>query len=129
MVEGRGGEELYSFRTRTGANSIAWWKGGVGRSCTPLAHVPEPIVLHGGRTGEKERCSLRTQAGAILYVGGRTGWKRPVFFVVCAHVPEQKICIKEGRVEKNGGLFAHEPYRSYCTRDTCRNQTSFFSEE
>jgi hypothetical protein len=96
MVEGRGGEEWYSSRTRTGANSIAWWKGGVGRSGTPLAHVPEPIVWHGGRTGEKKQCSLRTHAGAILYVSGRTGWKRTVFFVVCAHVPEQKICIKEG---------------------------------
>jgi hypothetical protein len=29
MVEGRGGEEWYSSRTRTGANIFVWWKGGV----------------------------------------------------------------------------------------------------
>ena len=63
-MDGRGGEEWYSSRTRTGANILyggrggwggvvllshtyrsqyfVWWKGGVGRSGTPLAHVPEP---------------------------------------------------------------------------------------
>ena len=29
MVEGRGGEEWYSSRTRTGASIFVWWKGGV----------------------------------------------------------------------------------------------------
>ncbi len=29
MVEGRGGKERCSFRTRTGANIFVWWKGGV----------------------------------------------------------------------------------------------------
>jgi hypothetical protein len=35
----------------TSLQLFLWWKGGVGRSSTPLAHVPEPIVLHGGRAG------------------------------------------------------------------------------
>ncbi len=42
MVEGRGGEEWYSSRTRTGAINFVRWKGVVGRSGTPLAHVLEP---------------------------------------------------------------------------------------
>ncbi len=75
-------------------------------SATFLTHVPvpEPIVLHGGRTGwkrtvffshtyrsqynvrmaegrdGKERCSLSTGSGANIMYGGRTGWKRTVFF-------------------------------------------------
>jgi hypothetical protein len=50
-----------------------------------LAHVPEPIVLH----------------------GGRTGWKRTVFF---SHTyrSQYNVWWKDG-VEKNGVLFAHIP--------------------
>jgi hypothetical protein len=38
-------------------------------SATLLAHVPEPIVLHGG----KERSSFRTRTGANIFVWWKDG--------------------------------------------------------
>jgi hypothetical protein len=39
-------------------------------SATLLAHVPEAIVMHGGRTGWKKRCSFCTRTRASKSVGG-----------------------------------------------------------
>jgi hypothetical protein len=82
MVEGQGGKEQGSFRTRTGAKVILWWKGGVEKNRVLFAHAPEPNfnVWRGG----KEQCSFRTRTGAKFCLwgkGGRTGWERTVFFL------------------------------------------------
>ena len=71
MVEGRGGKERCSFRTRTGAYIFVWWKGGVendglGRSNCMLLD---------------QRHIARTRTGASKSVGGRTGWIRTVFLL------------------------------------------------
>jgi hypothetical protein len=98
MVEGRGGKERCSFRTRTGAilyGGRAGWRlmGWVAviacywTSTTLLAHVPEPIVLH----------------------GGRAGWKRTVFFSHTYHTGANSFARWTGGVEKKSVLFAHVP--------------------
>jgi len=86
MVEGRGGKEQGSFRTRTGASSLLlWWKGGVEKNRVLFAHVPEPIHcrLMEGRGG-KEQGFFRTRTGPNLLL---FWWK--------------------SGVEKNRVLFAH----------------------
>jgi hypothetical protein len=109
MVEGRGGKERCSFRTRTGANLYggrAGWRmlGWVAviacywTSATLLAHVPEPIVLHGGRAGWKRTVSFRTRTGANSYARWKGGVGKNS--VLCAHVPEPIVCKVEGRAGK-----------------------------
>ncbi len=63
---------------------IVRWKDGVGKNGVLFAHVPEPLDfgMRKGRGG-KERCSVRTRAGAISFrYEKRTGWERTVF---CSH--------------------------------------------
>ncbi len=76
MVEGRGGEEWYSSRTRTKANIFVWWKGGVendglGRCICMLLD---------------QRHIARTRTGA----NSNAWWKGGVEKngVLFAHVPE-----------------------------------------
>jgi hypothetical protein len=69
---GWGGVVRYSSRTRTGANSIAWWKGRVERNGVLFAHVPEPFCVY----------------------GGRTRWKRKVFFM---HTRSKSFALRKVR--------------------------------
>jgi hypothetical protein len=48
----------------TSLQLFLWWKGGVGRSSTPLAHVPEPIFCVVEGRGGEEWYSSRTRTGA-----------------------------------------------------------------
>ena len=71
-------DQRHIARTRTEANSISWWKGGVEKNGVLFAHVPEPIVLHGGRMGGKEQWFFAHVPELFCLYGGRTGWKRTV---------------------------------------------------
>ena len=43
-------DQRHISRTRTGTNSIAWWKGGVEKNGVLFAHAPEPkFSVYGGR--------------------------------------------------------------------------------
>ena len=59
-------DQRHIARTRTGANSISWRKGGVEKNGVLLAHVPEPVQCMVKGRGGKERCSFRTRTGTIL---------------------------------------------------------------
>ena len=84
MVEGRGGKERCSFRTRTGANIFVWWKGGVENVGLGRCNCMLLDQRHIART--------RTGANRIAWWKDGVG-KNCVLF---AHVPEPS-CVYGGR--------------------------------
>jgi hypothetical protein len=86
MVEGRGGKERCSFRTRTGANIFVWWKGGVENVGLGRCNCMLLDQRHIART--------RTGANSIAWWKDGVG-KNCVLF---AHVPEPS-CVYGGRNE------------------------------
>jgi hypothetical protein len=90
MVEGRGGKEQCSFRTRTGAKSILCMVEGRGgkEQCSVLfAHVPEPNFVWWWKDGVEKNGVLFAHVPEpnLRAYSRKTGRKRWFFF---AHVPE-----------------------------------------
>ena len=99
MVEGRGGEEWYSSRTRTGANILyggrAGWGGAVLLSHTYRYRSQYVVLWKGGVENDglgRCNCMLLDQRHIART---RTG--------------ANSIAWWKGGVEKNGVLFAHVP--------------------